>query len=109
MCNMIKSLSSSNSSQKLSPTLKLTLISLPEDILYMIIQELDFLSTLTLRRTCRLLYNLFPDSTLFVRLTFTISLTQCLFERLFDHITMIDSEKTSYIRKVDFRCSKINT
>ncbi|RHZ44101.1 hypothetical protein Glove_759g15 [Diversispora epigaea] len=92
----------SSSSSSLS---RRTLDSLPDDILYIIGKELDFLSILALRSTCQSIYLSFPDTITFSHVFLPPSVTQSQFIKLFSYLEL--TEKLSLIRKFTFNESKV--
>ncbi|CAG8436495.1 3846_t:CDS:2 [Diversispora eburnea] len=88
-----------------SLSLSRTLDSLPDDILYIIGKELDFLSILALRSTCQSIYFSFSDTITFSHVFLPPSITQSQFVKLFSYLKL--TEKLSFIRKFTFNESKI--
>ncbi|PKY18245.1 hypothetical protein RhiirB3_431027 [Rhizophagus irregularis] len=82
-----------------------TLSSLPDDILYIIKKDLDFLSTISLRCACRQLYAIFTDSILFSEIILLSNINQQQFNNLINYI--VSNNMNQYIRKVSFNQSQI--
>jgi hypothetical protein len=82
-----------------------TLSSLPDDILYIIKKDLDFVSTISLRSSCRQLYSVFPDSLLFSEIILLSTFNQQQFNNLMNYI--VSNNKNSLIRKITFNQSQI--
>ncbi|CAG8469747.1 5314_t:CDS:1 [Acaulospora morrowiae] len=84
-----------------------SLNSLSNDILYIIIEELDFLSTLFLRLTCRSIYLAFSDTILFSCVSLPSSFTQRQFNSLFSYLR--STQKLRLIRQLTFDRSKVTS
>src|SRR5689334_14826809 len=90
---LINNKNNNNNNAKLT-----TLSSLPDDILYIIKKDLDFVSTISLRSSCRQLYSVFPDSLLFSEIILLSTFNQQQFNNLMNYI--VSNNKNSLIRKI---------
>ncbi|CAG8443518.1 7085_t:CDS:1 [Scutellospora calospora] len=81
-----------------------TLASFPDDILYIISKDLDFLSILALRSTCRMIYLSFSNEVTFSHVSIP-SISHDQFVKIFSHLK--STHKLSFIRKFTFNDPKI--
>ncbi|CAG8609434.1 24764_t:CDS:1 [Cetraspora pellucida] len=91
-------------SNKFSGTV--TLASFPDDILYIIGKDLDFLSILALRSTCRMIYLSFSNEVTFSHVSIP-SISHDQFVKIFSHLK--STNKLSFIRKFTFNDPQIKS